>query len=339
MRHLVTGGSGFIGNLVARRLRDRGETVRVLDVWSDPTRPADIEYIEGSVTDRAVVATAMHDVDIVHHHAALVAQSDAGEGYRAVNVEGSGIVAQEAVRAQVRAIMHVSSTAVYGHPPSGAITATTHAVPFEPYGKSKLAGEAVMHAFCDPAGIPLTTIRPRVTLGAGRLGIFEILFEWISQHRRVYISGDGTNPLQFVHVDDLIDFYMLALDAKQPGTFNVGAQRFGTLREDLEQLIRHAGSRSRVTGIPAPLIRASLGMLYHLGASPLVPWHYRTYHRPCFFDIEPLLAMGWRPRYSNADMLRESYDWYMEHHVSDAGQSAHRSSLRHGVLDIVRRFS
>ena len=92
MRHLITGGSGFVGNLVARRLRERGEQVRVLDVWDDASRPRDIEYVQCSVLDQDGVAAAMQEVDVVHHNAALVAQTDAGRDYWQVNVEGARIV-------------------------------------------------------------------------------------------------------------------------------------------------------------------------------------------------------------------------------------------------------
>ena len=65
MVHLVTGGSGFLGNLIARRLHARGETVRILDIWDEPTRPKDIEYIECDILDREGVAKAMKGVDVV----------------------------------------------------------------------------------------------------------------------------------------------------------------------------------------------------------------------------------------------------------------------------------
>jgi len=342
MRHLITGGSGFIGNLVARRLRERGETVRVLDVWSDPTRPADIEFVEGSVLDAGRIAEAMRDVDVVHHNAALVAQqSRRGDALHAVNVDGSRIVAEAAMASRVRAVVHVSSTAIYGMPPDGPITAHTEPRPFEPYGQSKLKGERVMAEICGRASIPLITIRPRATLGAGRMGIFDILFDWIAHNKRVHVIGDGSNLMQFIHAHDLMDFYMLALDSGRHGTYNVGTDRFGTLRDDLESLIRDVGSRSRVTGLPARPAEAALAALYHLGVSPLVPWHYRTYRHSCWFDVSPLLAMGWRPAYSNGDMLRESYAWHrsLKERPATPGLSAHRAPLKQGFLALAKHLS
>ena len=340
MNHLITGGSGFVGDLVARRLLERGEQVRVLDVWSDPSRPSGIEYVECSVLNRAGVAQAMQGVDVVHHNAALVAQTDAGANYWQVNAEGSRIVAEEAARARVQAIIHVSSTSVFGIPEDQPITNATPTRPVEPYGRSKLEGERVVDAVCSEHGIPLITIRPRATLGAGRLGIFQILFQWIKENRSVYVIGSGDIKFQFIHAHDLMDFYMLALDAGSSGTYNVGTDRFGTLRRDLERLIAYAGSTSKVKSLPTSLAINTLRTLYWLRLSPLVPWHYLTYHKPCYFDTEPLLAMGWRPRYSNMDMLQESYDWFVAHADDKTAQrSPHRSPIQQGVLWLVKQLS
>jgi nucleoside-diphosphate-sugar epimerase len=342
MKHLVTGGSGFVGNLVARRLLERGEQVRILDVWADPSRPAEIEYVECSVTDRDRVRDAMQGVDVVHHNAALVAQTAAGKRYFEVNVEGSRVVTEEAAKAGVQALIHTSSTSIFGAPDKMPITNDTPTLPFEPYGRSKLEGEHVVDEICARHGIPLITIRPRATLGAGRLGIFQVLFEWIRDNRNVYVIGSGDIGFQFIHAADLMDLYMTALDLGRSGTYNVGTDEFGTLRGDLEKLIAYAGSTSKVVSLPVwPAVNA-LRVLYYMGLSPLVPWHYMTYHKACYFDVQPLLDLGWKPRYSNDAMLRESYDWFVANRDQQRGPSSaspHRAPLRQQVLRLVKRFS
>ena len=72
MTHLITGGSGFLGNLISRRLHARGERVRVLDTWEDASRPKEIMFIKCDIRDVAGVANAMSGVDVVHHNVALV---------------------------------------------------------------------------------------------------------------------------------------------------------------------------------------------------------------------------------------------------------------------------
>ena len=343
MKHLITGGSGFIGDLVARRLRERDEQVRVLDIWEDTSRPKDIEYVECSVLNRHGVAQAMKGVDVVHHNAALVAQTAAGKMYWQVNVEGSRIVAEEAAKAGVQAFIHTSSTSVFGIPPKdgGPITNQTPTKPAEAYGRSKLAGEKLTEEICEKHGIPLITIRPRATLGAGRLGIFQILFQWIKENRNVYVIGSGNNKFQFIHALDLIDFYMLALDKGKTGTYNVGTDEFSTLRGDIGSLIQYAGSRSKIKSLPEGLTINTLRVLHFIKLSPLVPYHYMTYHTSCYFDVQPLLDMGWKPRYSNINMLKESYDWFLEGAKTSRFEqkSPHRSPLKQGILWLLKKMS
>ena len=135
---------------------------------------------------------------------------------------------------------------------------------------------------------------------------------------------------------------MLALDQQRPGTYNVGTDRFGTMRQALEGVIRHAGSTSKVVGIPPALVINALRAADWLKISPLGPYHYHAYGSEYFFDVAPLLALGWKPRYSNDEMFAESYDWFKAHHdeimTSEAG-SVHRRPVREKILSVVRKFS
>lgn len=340
--HLVTGGSGFLGNLIARRLAERGEKVRVLDVWEDESRPTEISFLRCDIRDRQGVAEAMRGVDVVHHNVALVPLTKSGAAFREVNVDGSRIAAEEAVKAGVKAFIHMSSSALFGCPEQCPVTDQTPLRPIEIYGRGKLDGEMAVREVCEKHGLPLVVIRPRTILGQGRLGIFQILFEWIREGRNVYVIGSGDGGFQFVHANDLMDFYMLALDLGKPGVYNVGTDRFGTLREGLEHLIDYAGTASKVRSLPAGLTINTLRILDVLRLSPLAPWHYLTYHKPFYFDVAPLLALGWKPNYSNDEMFRESYDWFL----ANAGRlkalkdaSPHRRPVKEAVLKIVKRLS
>ncbi len=342
MHHLVTGGSGFLGNLIARRLNARGEQVTVLDIWEDAARPPDIRFVDCDIRDRQGVATAMRGVDVVHHNVALVPLTKSGAKFWEVNVEGSQIAAEEAARANVKAFVHMSSSAVYGAPDECPVTAATPLKPVEIYGRAKLAGEQAVRAVAAHGRLPLIVIRPRTILGEGRLGIFQILFDWIRAGKAVYVIGSGRVPFQFVHAHDLMDFYMLALDRGEPGVYNVGTDRYATMREALETLIRYAGSGSRVRSLSQGLTINSLRLLDWCGLSPLAPWHYLTYHKAFAFDVAPLAALGWKPRYSNDEMLREAYEWFLAH-ASEIRQaktgSAHRRPVREGVLWLVKKLS
>lgn len=342
MRHLVTGGSGYLGNLIARRLYERGETVKILDIWEDSTRPPGIEFIYCDVCDRTGVAAAMQGIDIVHHNAALNPLTKAGEKFWRVNVEGSRIVAEESVKAGVQSLIHTSSSAIFGGVTVSPITNDTPPKPIEIYGKAKLAGELVVDEICEHAGLPLITIRPRAILGEGRLGIFKILFDWIQEGRNVYVIGNGHKQFQFIHPLDLMDAYMLALDLGKSGTYNVGTSRHGTLRQGLENLIAYAGTDSQVKSIPPWLAINTLKILDWLNLSPLAPFHYLTYHKEIYFDVTPLLQLGWQPKYSNDDMLYESYNWFLHHKeelAMEKSASVHRRPAKEKLLWLLRQFS
>lgn len=342
MRHLVTGGSGFLGNLIARRLLARGEEVKILDIWEDPTRPSEIEYIHCDIRDREGVARAMRGIDMVHHNVALVPLTKSGKVFWEVNVVGSRIAAEEALKAGVGVFVHMSSSSLYGAPAPGPITAQTPPRPIEVYGRGKLAGEQAVQEVFSKEATPLIVIRPRTILGEGRLGIFQILFEWISEGRNVYVIGDGNVLFQFVHAHDLMDAYMLALDLGRPGAYNVGAERYGTLRQGLENLIQYAGSSSKVKGLPEWLSIQSLRLLDLAGLSPLAPWHYLTYHKAFYFDVQPLLDLGWKPKYSNDEMFRESYDWFRNNYdrlTAEKAGSPHRRPVKEKILAVLKRLS
>lgn len=342
LNHLVTGGCGFLGGLIARRLLDRGEAVTVLDIWKDPQLPSAIRFVTGDVCNAAAVAEAMRGIDIVHHNAALVPLDKAGREFFRVNVDGSRIVAEEAVKAGVQAFIHMSSSALFGNHPRGAISAETPPSPVEIYGQSKLEGEQAVTKACQGAGLPLIVIRPRTILGPGRLGIFKILFDWIREGRNVYTIGDGRIQFQFVHAEDLMDAYLLALNRGTAGVFNVGTDRFGTLREALEHLIVHAGTPSNVRALPESLAVGSLRLLDWLGLSPLTTWHYSSYQKEFYYDVSPLLNIGWKPRYSNDEMFRETYDWFLANQAvlrAEGQGGSNSSAAREKLLWLLKKIS
>src|SRR5690606_39186416 len=97
----------------------------------------------------------------------------------------------------------VSSSAVFGVPAHNPIRAEDAPEPDEDYGRAKLAAERIAREATARHGLDVTIIRPRTILGQGRLGIFQILFEWVYRGKSVYVLGRGDNRYQFVHCDDL----------------------------------------------------------------------------------------------------------------------------------------
>jgi nucleoside-diphosphate-sugar epimerase len=340
--HLVTGGSGFVGSNIARLLRERGEDVRVLDIWLDAGQRSDIEFFQTDINDREGVAKAMRGVDYVHHNVALVPLAKAGKRFWTVNVEGTRVALEAARAAKVKMFCHMSSSAIYGSPSEMPITNATPRNPIEIYGRAKLAAEELVIQ-AGREGMRVSSIRPRTIVGTGRLGIFEILFDWIKDGANIYIIGPGTYPFQFVHADDLCEVSILSALQEKPGLFNVGASQFGSLREDLGGLIRHAGTKSRVKSLPVSLAIGTLMTLDKLRLSPLGPWHYLTYHKPFYFDIKPTMdALGWTPKHNNVSILTGAYDWFLSSQRSakaTAGASFHKQPVKQGILRLLKALS
>lgn len=339
--HLVTGGSGYVGSAIVRGLLARQQRVRVLDLWRSPDLPEEVEYVEADINDAPAVRRAMQGVEYVHHNVALVPIAKAGERFWKVNVDGTR-VALEAARAEgVRMFANMSSSAVFGRPRALPVTLDTPREPIEIYGRAKKAAEdLVLEA--GEAGLPVASIRPRTVIGTGRLGIFQILFDWIKDGANVFVLGSGANELQFVQMDDLAAVSVLACLKEQPGVYNVGTDRYGTLRGDLEALCAHAGTGSKVKSLPAGPTVGTLRLLDKMGLSPLGPYHYMTYHKPLYFDSAHVTdRLGWTPRFSNQDMLKDSYDWYVENYDAKAasGTSAHKSPVKQGALRLMKRLT
>lgn len=331
-----------MGMLIAQNLLGKNQDVVSLDIWEAPDRSKDIEFIAGSVLDRDVVARAMKGVEVVHHAAALVPLTKAGRQFHEVNVNGTRVVAEEAAKAGVRFFIHTSSSTVFGKPRCPANNSSP-LVPLEDYGISKLGAEKVVEEVAGKHNMPFIVVRPRTMIGTGRLGIFQILFEWIKEGRNIYVIGDGQNKIQFLHADDLIDCYMFLCEREKPGFYNVGTDRFGTLEDALTNLIKHAGTKTKVKHLPKKLTIETLRTFDQIGISPLAPWHYLTYGEDFFFDIEPLAELGWKPRYSNDQMLTESYDQFIANYdtfKADKGEgSAHRKRVKEKVLWVLKQFS
>lgn len=339
--YLVTGGSGFCGFEIVKRLLAEGERVRVLDIEPLPSPLSGVEFVQADIRDMPAVMESCRGISHVIHTVAKVPISKAGRVFFDVNVGGTRNILEASMRSRtVSKVVHISSSAVQ----ISETNPVPENAPYHPvgiYAKSKMEAELVCLEYREK-GLQVDMIRPRTVIGAGRLGIFDILFDWISEGRSIYIIGSGNNKIQFLHCEDLAACCYLASRDKASGTYNVGSRSFGTLREDLGALIRHAGTRSGIRSLPVPLTVGALMILDKLRLSPLASWHYLTYHKDFYFDNqEPLRRLGWKPIYSNQEILFASYDDYLRHASERTKKfgSSHRKSLKQGVLGLIKRFS
>ena len=335
-RALVTGGTGFLGLHLARALARAGYEVRTLDVHlPGPSADPDWEFVEGDVRDPDAMAKAVRNVDVVVDNAALVpvTRSDAAS-YRSVNVDGCRTTL-EAARKQDVYTLHISSSAIYGIPKELPILPTTPLAPFEPYGESKAVADTVV-AEARRNGQTVASLRPRTLLGEGRLGIFDVIFARVRAGKRVPMFGAGHNKVQMSDVEDFCSAALSAIEKKANDDYNVGAETFRTVKEDLQALIDHAGTTAKTMPVPTLAIRAVLQPLDAVGRSPFNVWHWKSAPKPFYFDLGKTKAeLGWQPRYSNAQALIRAYTHYLARPEASSA-SAHRRPLEGGLARVLR---
>ena len=336
----ISGGAGFLGLHLARRLLADGHTVRTLDVvpLDDAELETSVEELRGDVRNAADVLRLVAGAEVVVHAAAALPIQASRDAIRSVNVGGTENVLVAAREAGVRRVVFISSTAVYGVPEKHPIEENDPLVGVGWYGESKIDAEAL----CRVASVETTIVRPKTFIGPERLGVFEILFDWIREGRRIYILGQGHNRYQLLAVEDLVEAIVrAALVPDAVGeAFNVGATAFGTVREDLGALIAHAGSSSRLRPVPVKPAELALRALELMHLSPLAEWHYKTAHKDSFVDVSKAQRLlGWQPKFSNREALTRTYDWYLANRGRAAAGVTHRVPWNQQALGLLKKIS
>ena len=187
-------------------------------------------------------------------------------------------------------------------------------------------------------------LRPKSFVGPKRLGVFELLYDWAYEGRNFPVLGSGQNLYQLLDVEDLCEaIYVCAtLDATRANeTFNVGAKKFGTMRENFQAVLDRAGHGKHVVSLPAQPVIWTLRLLEQLHLSPIYKWIYDTAAQESFVSTERLQTiLGFVPQYSNQDALIRNYDWYVLHRDEYKGKTgiSHRVPWKKGALQFAKYF-
>lgn len=263
---LITGGAGFIGSHLAEELVRQGRPVRVLDdfstgLWSnlahlDPTP----ELVEGSLTDPAAVAQAMHGVGVVYHLGALASVARSVENpavSHAACATGTLNLLDAARRCGVRRVVYAASSSAYGGA-NGTSAGQSEDLPMvakSPYAAAKLAGELYMQAFAHTYGIETVRLRffnifgPRQRADSPYSGVIALFTAAMSEGRRPTVQGDGLQSRDFTYVANAVQALTKAAEAPEVSgnVYNVGTGRTvtvldlvaalnGILRTDLDPI-------------------------------------------------------------------------------------------------------
>lgn len=340
---LITGGAGFLGVHLSRYLLKKGYKIIQLDI-AEPTAQdlkGKVDFIRADIKNLEKLKESLKDVDYVVHAAAALPIQHSKKAIFENNITGTQNVLEAALLNHVKRLVFISSTAVYGVPRHLPERETDKIYPIGNYGESKVAGEKLCLKY-QKKGLPVNILRPKTFLGPERLGVFTLWFEAIYNNKPVFILGKGNNLYQLLEVQDLCSAIEKALTSKVYGEiFNVGTDKFGTWKQDLGALIKHAKSKSKILGFPVIPSQIALSVLEFLNLSPIVAWHYKTLPVNSYVDISKAKSnLSFKPTKSNQDILIESYDWYKKNRLKFLGKTGttHRTIWNFKLLDILTRF-
>lgn len=330
MKVLVTGGAGYIGSVTSHRLSEGGADVVVLDNLVQghvAALPATSSFEHVDLTDHAAVADVMrkHRPDAVLHFAALTIAPESVQQpapYWRVNTCGTLGLLDAMVAAGCSAIVFSSTAAVYGSPDVVPVSEDAPLSPINPYGASKLAAERAIATYADAYGLSYAALRYFNVAGAlDSVGedhtpethlIPSVLDAAMGRRNGLSLFGtdfptpDGTAIRDYVHVADLADAHLLALDLMLETKRSLGAINLGT--RDGASVLQIVQAVERVTGLPVP-----------------VEFTARRPGDPAVLIADAsksVSLLGWQPTRSSLDgMVDSTWQWRKRHphgYASDA---------------------
>jgi UDP-glucose 4-epimerase len=268
-RALVTGGAGFIGSHIAHRLLATGHPVRVVDNLSTGSREnvqaigSGLEFLEGDLRDPEVCSTAVRDVDVVFHVAALPSVPRSLRdpiGCHESNVTATLNVLEAARGAGVRRVVYSSSSSVYGDTPQLPKTEPVELLPKSPYAAAKLAGEHYVLAYARAGLVEGVALRyfnvfgPRQDPNGPYAAVIPLFMRAALTGSTAPLYGDGKQTRDFTYIDNVVHANLLAAekrDAQVSGSVvNCGAGERRTLLELVELIEQVTGRRVEVERHP-----------------------------------------------------------------------------------------
>ncbi len=346
MNLLVTGGAGFLGYHLCNKLKDKFEKLLIIDIApiKPEEYPENIEYYNVDVRDYERVKEITKKADLVVHGAAALPLWKKRDIFT-TNVDGTRNVLRAAKELNKDRVVFVSSTAVYGIPKRHPIYEDDELQGVGPYGESKIIAEQIC-AEERKKGMIVPVIRPKTFIGTGRMGVFYILYDWVYSGVKIPIIGDGSNRYQLLEVEDLVDSIYSALTLPESDvndTFNIGAERFNTVYEDLTEFLNFANTGSQVMRTPARLVKFFLAIAWYLRVSPLYKWVYGTADKDSFVAIDKAKArLNYKPKFSNAEALIRSYQWFLAHREEIIRNKeegvTHTAPWKQGVIGLFKRL-
>lgn len=321
MKILVTGGTGFSGKALVRRLLDLGHDVVALDnkegVKTHELRDWGAEVVIGSVADEAVVERCMQGVEMVFHLAAAFRELDVPNSYYdEINVGGTRKVADAALRHRVKKFIYCSTCGVHGnveHPPADE---TAPIRPADYYQRTKYEAEPVVLDY-HQRGMPSVILRPAAIYGPGDPERFGMIFRRVARGT-FPMFGSGRTLYHPLYIDNFVDAMVLCMEpGKGEGeTYLIADEEYLTIEELVRKVAAALGREVRIPHYPIlPLVVA--GHVCEKVCKPLrirppiFPRRVDWFRQNRAFNINKAKReLGYRPAVPIEEGLRRTAEWY-----------------------------
>jgi nucleoside-diphosphate-sugar epimerase len=323
MKILVTGGTGFTGKALVRRLIEDGHTVVALDykegIKTDELRRMGAEVIIGSVTDREAVKRAIAGAEVVHHLAAAFRELDVPEKhYHDVNVGGTRIVLEEAFREGVKKFVYCSTCGVHGNVDNPPADETAPIQPADYYQQTKYEAEPVVLEYVKK-GLRATILRPAAIYGPGDPERFFMIFKRVAKGT-FPMFGNGKTFYHPLYIDNLVDAFVLAMnpDVGNGEAYLIADEHYVEIEQLVKAVARALGVDVKIPHFPVmPLVIAGHvceKLCKPFGITPpIFPRRVDWYRQNRAFDIAKAKRdLGYQPRIDLDEGLARTARWYRE---------------------------
>jgi len=253
MKYVVTGGAGFIGSHITKKLVERGDVVTVIDNMNTGKKKNlelvidKINFVKGDILDIDLLEDITKDADGVFHQAALASVQDSfdePDKYHNVNVNGTENILKLSKKYGFK-VVYASSSSVYGNPIRIPIKESDGKNPINPYAETKLEKEELAIKY-SKMGVSVIGLRYFNVFGKGQskeyAGVLKLFLECIRDKLPPKINGDGTQFRDFVHVSDVVDANIMSMNSNITHEFfNVGTNTTITILDLAKTIIECSG--------------------------------------------------------------------------------------------------
>jgi dTDP-glucose 4,6-dehydratase len=319
MKHILFGGDGFVGRILAAKLVSEGEEVIVADIAKgDCPHYEKCDFVNLDVTKKTDFdQLKIGKKDAVYNLSAkmlspIVTRAERHEFFWPVNYHGTVNILEAMEKAGAKNLVHFTTDMIYGHTKTVPMYEDHPVQPLGEYGESKLETEKLAAKWREEKGFNISLFRPRLIIGPGRLGILEKLFKLVDYNLPVPMIGSGKNPYQFISVFDCADAAYLAWKAGFPNeAYNLGSKNPPSVRKLLGRLIEEANSKSILIPTPGWAVKKTLDLLDWVNMPIMDPEQYLIADEECLLDCSKAeRELGWKANFSDDDMLVAAYREY-----------------------------